>query len=86
LVEIQNRVLHELSKSEPKFIFVYASRIDGFYSSRKRYLQPDFYIPSKKLFVEIKSRTYNCCGTTSEKIDHAARKYSTKLSLTKRLQ
>jgi hypothetical protein len=53
------------------------------YGKGKRYLQPDFYIPSKNLFVEVKSRTYNCGGTTSEKIDHAARKYSTKLELTK---
>lgn len=53
------------------------------YGGGKRYLQPDFYIPSKNLFIEVKSRTYNCGGTSSEKIDHAARKYSTKLGLTK---
>jgi hypothetical protein len=53
------------------------------YGKAKRYLQPDFYIPSKNLFIEVKSRTYNCGGTSSEKIDHAARKYSTKLELTK---
>lgn len=53
------------------------------YGNGKRYLQPDFYIPSKNLFIEVKSRTYNCGGTSSEKIDHAARKYSTKLELTK---
>lgn len=52
------------------------------YGSGKRYLQPDFYIPSKNLFIEVKSRTYNCGGTSSEKVDHAARKYSTKLNLT----
>lgn len=52
------------------------------YGTGKRYLQPDFYIPSKHLFIEVKSRTYNCGGTSSEKVDHAARKYSTKLSLT----
>ena len=52
------------------------------YGTGKRYLQPDFYIPSKNLFVEVKSRTYNCGGTSSEKVDHAARKYSTKLALT----
>ena len=52
------------------------------YGSGKRYLQPDFYIPHKNLFVEVKSRTYNCGGTSSEKIDHAARKYSTKLNMT----
>ena len=53
------------------------------YGNNKRYLQPDFYIPNKNLFIEVKSRTYNCGGTSSEKIDHAARKYSTKLGLTK---
>lgn len=56
------------------------------YGTGKRYLQPDFYIPSKNLFIEVKSRTYNCGGTSSEKIDHAARKYSTKLVLTKDYQ
>lgn len=56
------------------------------YGTGKRYLQPDFYIPSKNLFIEVKSRTYNCGGTSSEKIDHAARKYSTKLGLTKTYQ
>jgi hypothetical protein len=54
------------------------------YGKNKRYLQPDFYIPSKDLFIEVKSRTYNCGGTSSEKIDHVARKYSTKLSLTEK--
>lgn len=54
------------------------------YGNGKRYLQPDFYIPSKNLFIEVKSRTYNCGGTSSEKIDHAARKYSTKLKRTKK--
>ena len=52
-------------------------------NKKQRYLQPDFYIPSKNMFIEVKSRTYNCGGTSSEKIDHVARKYSTKLSLTK---
>lgn len=50
-------------------------------NKKQRYLQPDFYIPSKNLFIEVKSRTYNCGGTASEKVDHAARKYSTKLAL-----
>lgn len=53
------------------------------YGKGKRYLQPDFYIPSKNLFIEVKSRTYNCGGTSSEKIDHVARKYTTKLRMTK---
>lgn len=54
------------------------------YGKNKRYLQPDFYIPNKDLFIEVKSRTYNCGGTSSEKIDHVARKYSTKLNLTEK--
>ncbi len=52
-------------------------------NKKQRFLQPDFYIPSKNMFIEVKSRTYNCGGTSSEKIDHVARKYSTKLALTK---
>jgi len=52
-------------------------------NKKQRFLQPDFYIPSKNMFIEVKSRTYNCGGTCSEKIDHVARKYSTKLGLTK---
>ena len=51
-------------------------------NKKQRFLQPDFYIPSKNMFIEVKSRTYNCGGTSSEKIDHVARKYSTKLALT----
>jgi hypothetical protein len=51
-------------------------------NKKQRYLQPDFYIPDKNMFIEVKSRTYNCGGTASEKVDHAARKYSTKLALT----
>lgn len=53
------------------------------YGKHNRYLQPDFYVPSKDLFIEVKSRTYNCGGTCSEKIDHVARKYSTRLNMTK---
>lgn len=52
-------------------------------NKKQRYLQPDFYIPDKNLFIEVKSRTYNCTGTASEKIDHVARKYSSKLALSK---
>jgi hypothetical protein len=52
------------------------------YYDKKRRLQPDFYIPSKNLFIEVKSRTYNCGGTASEKVDNVARKYSTKLCKT----
>lgn len=53
------------------------------YGVKERYFKPDIYIPSKNMFIEVKSRTYNCGGTSSEKIDNVARKYSTKLSLTK---
>ena len=50
-------------------------------NNKKRFIQPDFYIPSKDLFIEVKSRSYNCNGTASEKLDHIVRKYS-KLELT----
>ena len=46
------------------------------------YIKPDFYIPSKDLFIEVKSKSYNCRGTASEKMDHIPRKYS-KLKTTK---
>lgn len=45
-------------------------------TNKKRYLQPDFYIPDKDLFIEVKSRTYNCGGTASEKHAHIPQKYS----------
>lgn len=48
---------------------------------KKKFLKPDFYIPKKDLFIEVKSRGYNCNGTASEKLDHIVRKYS-KLELT----
>lgn len=41
-----------------------------------KYIIPDFYIPSKNLFIEVKSRTFNCQGTASEKMDNIPRKYS----------
>jgi hypothetical protein len=41
-----------------------------------RYIQPDFYIPAKNMFIEVKSKSYNCTGTASEKLDHIVRKYS----------
>lgn len=50
-------------------------------NGKKKYIQPDFYIPKKDLFIEVKSRGYNCNGTASEKLDHIVRKYS-KLELT----
>lgn len=40
------------------------------------YIVPDFYIPEKDLILEVKSRGYNCGGTSSEKIDNIPRKYS----------
>jgi hypothetical protein len=55
-------------KNQPKIKFVYNKKI--------RYIQPDFYIPHKNLFIEVKSRSYNCSGTASEKLDHIVRKYS----------
>lgn len=41
-----------------------------------KFIKPDFYIPDKNLFIEVKSKTFNCSGTASEKIDHIPRKYS----------
>ena len=32
---------------------------------RSRFIQPDYYIPEKDLFIEVKSRSYNCGGTAS---------------------
>jgi hypothetical protein len=37
---------------------------------------PDFYLPGLDLFIEVKSRGYNCPGTASEKLDYIIRKYS----------
>ena len=59
-------------KNQPKIQFKYNNKL--------RYIQPDFYIPDKNLFIEVKSRSYNCAGTASEKLDHIVRKYS-KLNL-----
>jgi len=50
-------------------------------TNKKRYLKPDFYIPCKDLFIEVKSRSYWCNGTASEKHAHIPQKYS-KLQLT----
>lgn len=55
-------------EKQPKITFKYNNKI--------RYIQPDFYIPDKNLFIEVKSRSYNCAGTASEKLDHIVRKYS----------
>ncbi|NDA63903.1 MAG: hypothetical protein EBX50_18025 [Chitinophagia bacterium] len=41
-----------------------------------RFIQPDYYLPDYDLFIEVKSRSYNCNGTASEKLDHIVRKYS----------
>lgn len=61
---------------------VFKSTSDRSNTFRKsRFIQPDFYIPEKNLFIEVKSRSYNCNGTASEKLDHIVRKYS-KLELT----
>ncbi len=45
-------------------------------NNKNRYIIPDFYIPSKNLFLEVKSRTFNISGTASEKLDNCPRKYS----------
>jgi DNA adenine methylase len=37
---------------------------------------PDFYLYELDVILEIKSRSYNCPGTASEKIDNIPRKYS----------
>jgi hypothetical protein len=71
-----------LGDKDIKFIAQPTIKYGPIVNKKQRYLQPDFYIPSKNLFIEVKSRTYNCGGTASEKVDHAARKYSTKLALT----
>ena len=52
------------------------------YNEKSNFIKPDFYIPSKDLFIEVKSKSFNCSGTASEKIDHIPRKYS-KLKNTK---
>jgi hypothetical protein len=72
-------ISHLLNKKK----IVYENQPTIYYDGNRR-LQPDFYIPSKNLFIEVKSRTYNCGGTASEKIDHVARKYSTKLCKTRK--
>lgn len=41
-----------------------------------RYIKPDFYLPEKDIFIEVKSRTFNTSGTASEKLDNVPRKYS----------
>ena len=61
------------------FKYVMQPRIN--YGDAGCYLKPDFYLPEKNLFIEVKSRSYNCGGTASEKLDHIPRKYS-KLALT----
>lgn len=50
----------------------------------KRHIRPDFYLPDLDLFVEVKSRTYNCVGTASEKADNISRKYNCILPLTEK--
>ena len=79
-------VYHLLKDKGIEFIAQPTIKYGPIINKKQRYLQPDFYIPSKNLFIEVKSRTYNCGGTASEKIDHVARKYSSKLTLTKDYQ
>ena len=51
------------------------------YGESKLYIKPDFYLPDKDIFIEVKSRSYNMSGTANEKLDHTPRKYM-KLKLT----
>jgi len=62
--------------NEKKIVFQEQPRIKYQMENKSRYIQPDFYIPDKNLFIEVKSRSYNCAGTASEKLDHIVRKYS----------
>lgn len=48
--------------------------------TEKSYIIPDFYLPEYDIILEIKSRSYTCTGTASEKIDHIPRKYSSLLA------
>lgn len=50
--------------------------IDTSVVKSNRFIQPDYYLPDYDLFIEVKSRSYNCNGTASEKLDHIVRKYS----------
>jgi hypothetical protein len=61
---------------DKKIIFQEQPRIKYQIENKSRYIQPDFFIPDKNLFIEVKSRSYNCNGTASEKLDHIVRKYS----------
>jgi len=47
------------------------------------YIVPDFYLYELDIILEIKSRSYNCPGTASEKIDNIPRKYSKIISVSK---
>lgn len=51
------------------------------YINSNNYIMPDFYLPEKNLFIEVKSRSYYCNGTASEKVDHIPRKFSKILEL-----
>lgn len=45
-------------------------------STNESYVIPDFYLYEYDTILEIKSRSYNCSGTASEKVDNIPRKYS----------
>ena len=51
-------------------------KIEYILDNTVKFIKPDFYVPDKNLFIEVKSKTFNCSGTASEKIDHIPRKYS----------
>lgn len=68
---------------DKKVSFIRQPIVNYVLNGKKKFIQPDFYIPKKDLFIEVKSRGYNCNGTASEKLDHIVRKYS-KLDLTEK--
>lgn len=45
-------------------------------STNESYVIPDFYLYEYDTILEIKSRSYGCSGTASEKVDNIPRKYS----------
>lgn len=68
--------------SAEKYVESLLKELDVTFVKNKRiqvgasYIIPDFYLPEKDLILEVKSRGYNCGGTSSEKIDNIPRKYS----------
>lgn len=52
-------------------------------STGTTYIIPDFYLQDLDIILEVKSRSFNCPGTASEKIDNIPRKYSRLLQTSK---